>query len=489
MSTIASDRPACRQRWLFLIALAGLFLWALWWLNWYEPEHDEVEHWHVAWLMHQGERPFTDFFEHHAPLLWNVIRIGYGIAGESFAIIPLTRALMILVFLLTLWFAYRIARRWMEPGGTWIAVLGFPLFSYGLLLAHLFVRGDPFILLFLMIALWLAVDLAEKDRWAAVEMRRFVLLSICLGVAVGFSPRGGIPALALYVTLFILSLRALRFRRAVPLFITGGVVVLIPTVLQAWIYGFEQYLFWVYRYSSSLYPPILPTYNIIRILQAAFPLWILALLGFYYVIRTGELRKRRAIWLVVSMVVVNLFGLWFTTQPFMQHYLMTIPFFGFIAGMGYDGLMRRMRGRFKIATWNWAGILLLLGLAALYGKTVRNVQVYGLISPRTWVERAEDILDLAGDDATFAAGMAYWQPVFMKDAFYYWFPGRYAMTTMRRLQADFQPHTFEDLRDAAPTVVHESWAEAWRFNGSADYWEWLEENYKRTEYRGYWVRK
>jgi len=34
---------------------------------------DETEHAHVAWLMSQGKRPLVDFFQHHQPLLWNLL--------------------------------------------------------------------------------------------------------------------------------------------------------------------------------------------------------------------------------------------------------------------------------------------------------------------------------------------------------------------------------------------------------------------------------
>jgi hypothetical protein len=38
-----------------------------------EPQVDEIEHLHVAWLMANGERVFETFFEHHSPLLYAAI--------------------------------------------------------------------------------------------------------------------------------------------------------------------------------------------------------------------------------------------------------------------------------------------------------------------------------------------------------------------------------------------------------------------------------
>jgi hypothetical protein len=33
-------------------------------------DHDEVQHLHASWLITQGQKPYTDFFEHHPPLYW-----------------------------------------------------------------------------------------------------------------------------------------------------------------------------------------------------------------------------------------------------------------------------------------------------------------------------------------------------------------------------------------------------------------------------------
>jgi len=59
--------------WLFFLLLQTGMPW------------DETEHAHVAWLMSQGKRPLVDFFQHHQPLLWNLLtpyfRLGFKGAG------------------------------------------------------------------------------------------------------------------------------------------------------------------------------------------------------------------------------------------------------------------------------------------------------------------------------------------------------------------------------------------------------------------------
>lgn len=469
--------------------MVGFLFWAAIWLFWYEPEHDEVEHWHAAWLMHQGQRPFLDFFEHHSPLLWNLLRVYYTLAGENFAIIPVSRALTILIFALTIWLAYRIAGRWTSQEGAWIAALGFPMFSFSLLLAHLFVRGDPFILLFLMLALWLAHPLADKRSWSKPEYGRLFWFFVCLGIALGVSPRAGIPALTLFLTLTFFGLRSLHVGRLLLIFLAGAIIVLIPTVLQALWYGPDLYFFWVYKFSATLYPGFSPLKNLTRLLLAAFPIWLLVGMGIYRFLCDPALRGRRSLWVIVVMAIVNFIGLWVSSRPYMQHFLMTIPFFGFLAGIGYDGLLKALRDRIRLPNWNWAGLLLLAGLLFLCGKSYRLYKGGGLESRPAWTERARWLLDRASDDATFAAGMAYFSPLFMSDSFYYWFAGRYAKPTLSRIQPDFQGYTLEDLQRATPTVLHESFSEAWGFLRSPQYQRWLEANYNPTPYRGYWLRK
>jgi hypothetical protein len=45
---------------------------------------DETEHAHVAWLMgHEHRQPLRDFFQHHQPLLWDVLQLYYRLGGDG----------------------------------------------------------------------------------------------------------------------------------------------------------------------------------------------------------------------------------------------------------------------------------------------------------------------------------------------------------------------------------------------------------------------
>lgn len=64
------------------LAFVVLVCWCLFLaLQWGDP-FDETEHAHVAWLMaRRSERPIHDFFQHHQPLLWDVLELYYLAGG------------------------------------------------------------------------------------------------------------------------------------------------------------------------------------------------------------------------------------------------------------------------------------------------------------------------------------------------------------------------------------------------------------------------
>ncbi len=489
MSATDSDHLSLRSRWLFTLIIIAFLAWAFTWIAVYEPEHDEVEHWHAAWLMFQGKAPYADFFEHHTPLLWEVIRLYYRFFGENYGVIIITRLLMLIAFSITALTAYRIARRWTSPEGAFIAALGFPLFNLSLLQAHLFVRGDPLILMLLMISLYHAVKVSESDRWGRPEVLRLVLIFILLGVALGFSPRAGIPSLTIFLLLFFFGLRAIRPVRAVWLFLIGGIIVLIPTLWLALLYNPDYYLFWVFKFSASLYPSFSPLGYLIRLVVTAFPLWFLAGAFLFHVAFQRRCRLSRGEALVVILAVVNFFGLWANSRPYAQHFLMTVPFFGLLAGMGYDVLFRCWLQKWNLSRLNWAGILLLIGLLLTFCKSYR-IWFGGDMEPRSyWVERASWLVRNAGENGTFAAGMAYFQPIFLDDALYYWFGGRYVAPTMDRLNRNLERYTPQALRVTRPAIIHESIADAWGFKYDDQYRAWLRNHYDPTPYDRYWIRK
>ena len=58
---------------------------------------DETEHCHAAWLMGtQNLRPFRDFFQHHSPMIWDLLAVFYRLGGSGTGVLPFGRFLVVL---------------------------------------------------------------------------------------------------------------------------------------------------------------------------------------------------------------------------------------------------------------------------------------------------------------------------------------------------------------------------------------------------------
>ena len=92
--------------WIDLCLIVGLVFGASIFLRY--PEGDIIEHIHASFLVGEGKVPYKDFFEHHNPLLWylfsGVIEAFYG----KYWIFGVVNLSTYLVFLVGLWFLYKI---------------------------------------------------------------------------------------------------------------------------------------------------------------------------------------------------------------------------------------------------------------------------------------------------------------------------------------------------------------------------------------------
>ncbi|MCP4041071.1 MAG: glycosyltransferase family 39 protein [Gammaproteobacteria bacterium] len=77
------------------------------------PLHvDGAEHAHVAWLQAtQGLEPMRDFFQHHTPLLWDLLRVYYLLGGEGIGVVYFGRGLVVLAGVLTVAGFWQLARQ------------------------------------------------------------------------------------------------------------------------------------------------------------------------------------------------------------------------------------------------------------------------------------------------------------------------------------------------------------------------------------------
>ncbi|MCX6340370.1 MAG: hypothetical protein NTX71_10730 [Candidatus Aureabacteria bacterium] len=74
---------------------------------------DESEHAHDAWLMGcAGKRPYRDFFQHHNPLLWDLLKAYYLLGGTGPSILYYGRALVVISALIFAYGLTTLAKRW-----------------------------------------------------------------------------------------------------------------------------------------------------------------------------------------------------------------------------------------------------------------------------------------------------------------------------------------------------------------------------------------
>jgi hypothetical protein len=95
---------------------------------------DETEHAHVAWLMgHEHRQPLRDFFQHHQPLLWDVLQLYYRLGGDGAEVRYYGRAVVVACALVVGFCLVRLAGR----GRGALGLL--PLVALSLLFPALFV--------------------------------------------------------------------------------------------------------------------------------------------------------------------------------------------------------------------------------------------------------------------------------------------------------------------------------------------------------------
>ena len=73
--------------------------------------HDELEHLHTTWKIFSGEKIYIDFFQNHNPLLYLTLYPIFMLSKDSLWTIYLTKLFIYLIFLLILFYTYKIGKR------------------------------------------------------------------------------------------------------------------------------------------------------------------------------------------------------------------------------------------------------------------------------------------------------------------------------------------------------------------------------------------
>lgn len=146
-----------------IITLVGALLLGLQvWSAFYKvSDPDETTFVHITWLIHNGFRPYQDFFEHHSPVAPFLLSPLYNLFSDSFYIIFAHRMVALAISFICILLAYKVAS---FHFGKRIAILG--LFGvcaiWRFRMVCLEFRPDLFMVMFLLISYWVALKNEEN---------------------------------------------------------------------------------------------------------------------------------------------------------------------------------------------------------------------------------------------------------------------------------------------------------------------------------------
>ena len=160
-------------------------------------EFDEAEHCHVAWMMgRMHEQPLRDFFQHHQPVLWDLLKTYYIAGGDGPEVMFFGRALVVACGFAFAVGAFWLARNWAvgNAGARLPGLLGGLLAVAPVLFMSMTLRtvlvirpetvGLP--LSVLALACWTWPGAAAR-KWGGVG--RGLLSGVLFGAAIYASPR------------------------------------------------------------------------------------------------------------------------------------------------------------------------------------------------------------------------------------------------------------------------------------------------------------
>jgi hypothetical protein len=158
---------------------------------------DETEHCHIAWLIgHENQQPIRDFFQHHQPLLWDVLQLYFRLGADGPEVLYFGRALVLvcsgLSVLAVCLLAWRLAvRDDPESPVPWIAgtLSLFPLIIFSLIFCKTLVIRPEIISTPLCLFSWVFWLRGANGRPPKHAIAQALLAGALGGAAVYTSPR------------------------------------------------------------------------------------------------------------------------------------------------------------------------------------------------------------------------------------------------------------------------------------------------------------
>jgi len=349
-----------RAMWWAMGALLLLRL-PLMWLRKFDP--DEFEHAHAAWSFFRGMIPYQDFFEHHTPWYYVLLRpfFRWFAVDTDFAsathFLLLGRMLSLLLTILSVALTVAIGRRLVDRRTGLLAgllLLGQPVF----LQKSLEMRPDMLGLPFLLGGLWLSVAALRRHEQGRPSWRTFFAGGLSLGGAVMCTQKmlfvfpGMFGALGLWV--LFAGPRPLTRALAVVVMLAGVAVPCLAT-WAAFAHVGAGGAFITNNFLLNAGWKHTVTGQFLKLLETSAPVlvlaaWAVVLFLRRFLRRSGPSLPRDYGQLVLACALIGLFlGVLVIPVAQRQYYLMPLPLSCFFGARGVLFLVDRARRKKRAA--------------------------------------------------------------------------------------------------------------------------------------------
>lgn len=337
---------------------------------------DEFEHLHAAYMVHRGEVPYRDFFEHHGPALYYLLQPLFWWRGAAHSVLWLARLVSCSCALGILWLTWRIAER---LNGRPAGLVAVTLLAWTTIFQAKGIELRPDVPAALLITGCLALALGESVRW-----QRWLTIGILAGLATLFTQKSIVPIAGITLAACARSWcrREWRTTLLIPLAIgAGGALTwgIAATVFAAadaqgaFFHGaIEQLLVWPVR--SRRWEQLRPT------LVAEPVVWIAGLVAAASAWRpAGERNTQRDARRFVSVAaIVSVSSLIWVKATYAQFYLLWFPWVAVLAGCQLVDWSRRDVRRSSLLAAGLIGTLAIAVQGALGGRAF-SLQTQGAL--------------------------------------------------------------------------------------------------------------
>ena len=412
---------------------------------------DEFESIHYAWKLTQGENLYTDFFEHHHPLFYQMLTPLVHAGQDTLNTLYYARIFIFINLLIIYFLTYQIARHIKDKKMALLSLLILNNIVYFVVTATE-IRPDNFQVTFCLLSLWL-LFLFIKNK----NKPFFYLSSVSLGIAFLFLQK----TIFFIAPIFLILLHQLRQKTISIYNILFYILVFVITISPYYIYllsnnYFEIYIlnFWLFNFYVRAGNPILFLFYLSALATSISP-WFLFFVG---VIKS---LKSQNILIIYASIIVGAILLAIVPTPFKLNQYLTItgPPMAIVAAYG----LRKIKFFNKITYGAILFILCLFPLAFLVIIQIKDPNYKQL-------ERMKYVLnETSKDDYVFGGN---YLNLFRKDIDYLWFGLHYTVPAMNKLTG-YEYDIYKSIDEKKPKVI---WQSNLRLNDPR-----IKENYSFSE--------